>query len=283
MTDIEAKSIEINANNTENKDQKQKKKKNIVLTAPKELKVNESTYDLAMNLLKLHENNKLKPNVDEKIKDETTKNNYNTNNQLNYDKWERMSQELQIEEIVTNPLTLQILKLENKNDHRKNKQFFESPYVSKLEACIVYKNKADYYLKEIKDYEIASKLYEESITFLFITSFNDDEEITKKQKEVKNSIFMNISFCKIQLEDYKKAIEFLNDCYIYNKKNLKCIYRIAHCYNCLNEMDKASDYVERGLIIDSSSKELLNLKEDIKLKNKKLDDERRRVFKKLIT
>ena len=102
------------------------------MSSKNDLIVNEKSYDVAMSLLKINETKvKLNDNVKR------------TESNINYQKWEKMSQEIIIDEIVTNPYTKEILKLENKNDIRKQRMFFEKPYVSKLEACIVFKQKAD--------------------------------------------------------------------------------------------------------------------------------------------
>lgn len=242
----------------------------------KYIEVDDPSYNIAIDLLKLSE---LK---DSAQKDDNTKETDQSTNisgdaaykcSYDYSKWEEMSKHIQLEEIVTNPYTSQILKLENKNDIRRIRQPFEKISVSKFEACLLYKNQGDQYLTDLKDYEQAQKIYDIALSFLFITKFNEDEEETKRQKELRNSIYMNLSFCKIQRGDFKGAIDFLIESHKHDDKNLKTIYRLAHCYFKLNEEEKSLDYIKKGFIISPESQEFKEIQRLID--DKRAEDEKK--------
>lgn len=236
----------------------------------------EKDYDTAMEIIKCYD---YKLKVDSKNKEPSD---FELNEtQLKYKKWEKMYQEIQFDEIITNPHTSQVLNNANKQDIRKQRQFFEKPHVPKVESCIIFKNKADQIFKE-KNWEEARKIYDFSLSFLFITRYCDDESANDLQKELRNSIFMNISMCYINLNKHKNALEYLKDCYSYNHKNLKCIYRIAFCYELLGDIDKSKEYINLGLNVDNKCQELIDLNNSIKEKERIIYDKQKKAFKSLI-
>lgn len=252
-------------------------KKNI----KKFIEVDDPSYNIAMELLKLPEikEQNLKDENAKEI-DPSTADPKNKAYKCSYDysKWEEMSKHIQLEEIVTNPYTSQILKLENKNDIRRIRQPFEKISVSKFEACLLYKNQGDQYLTELKDYEQAEKIYDIALSFLFITKFNEDEEETNRQKELRNSIYMNISFCKIQRGDFKGAIDFLIESHKYDDKNLKTIYRLAHCYFKQNDDEKSQDFIKKGFIQNIESQEFKELQRQIDEKRAEDEKKAKKIF-----
>lgn len=271
---------ELKKKEKELKKQRLKNKYDKILSREKHLLVSEKTYDSTMTLLKLHEFQK-----SNNVKEENKNNKDEKSDIKSYDKWEKMYQEIDLNEIITNPLTKNILQTQNRNDIRKNKQIFEAPYVTKLEACIVFKNKADQLLKSFKDYDQAFKIYNEAISYLFITNYNEDEDMTVKQKEIKNTIFMNMSVCKINKnnqKDYLLAIDYLNDCFIHNNKNVKCVYRIAHCYISIKEYEKSNEWIQKGLLIDANNQELLKLKKEVENSVKKIEEDQKKAFRKIM-
>ena len=230
--------------------------------------LDEASYNLCLEMLK-------KP-VKKQEKSE------NNNNRLfDTTKWDEMSKEIQFEEIVSNPYTENAINTENKNDYRKIRAMFEKPSITNNESCLIFKNEGDFYLK-IKDFKLALKSYEYALSFLFITKFNDDDKETELQKELKNSIFMNIAFSHIQTEAYSKALDYLIESNIYDKKNLKTIYRLAFVNYKLKEYEKSLEYCNTGLISDPDNKEFNGLKNDIINQQIAIENKSKKLFKKLL-
>ena len=232
--------------------------------------LDEASYNLCLEMLK-------KPAK----KLDQTENKQNNDRLFNISKWDEMSKEIQFEEIVSNPYTENAINTENKNDYRKIRAMFEKPSITNNESCLIFKNEGDFYLK-IKDYQLALKSYEYALSFLFITKFNDDDKETENQKELKNQIFMNIAFSHIQTESYSKAIDYLVESNIYDKKNLKTIYRLAFVYYKLSNYEKSTEYCNNGLTSDPNNKEFISLKNDIINQQTIIENKSKKLFKKLL-
>lgn len=240
--------------------------------------VDEDAYNIATDILKdvkyyNKDNNNLNTSKESLIE---------VNKELNkLNKWDELAKEIQFEEIITNPFTKQVLNSENKNDIRKIRVNFEKPSVSKFEICTIYKQFGDFCLNN-KEFEMAKNIYDIALSFLFITKFNDDEEETNKQKNLRSLLYSNLAFANIQLKDYYKALDFLKENLIYDSKNIKTIYRVAFCYQMLKDVDKAFIYCKAGLDIDSNNIEFKNMKEDLTQIINKRDLKQKQLFKKLI-
>ena len=196
-----------------------------------------------------------------------------------YKKWEEFSKNIEIDEIITNPLTRQILKLETNSDKRKVKQLIERPSISKMELAILFKNEGDEQLKS-KKFLNAIDSYERAQSFIFISFVNEKDE-NNAMTAIKNSLNMNISMCKMNLEKYNEAILYLLDTLKTNKNNLKVLYRLCHCYYSLDEMENAKLYVTQALMLDSSNKEFTEMQQKILKREKSIEQSSGKIFRKI--
>ena len=70
----------------------------------------------------------------------------------------------------------------------------------------------------------------------------------------------------MKLNNYKDAIGFLIEAKRLQPDNLKTLYRMAYCYYCIGEYDKAREIVNDVLKNNGNSSEFKQLLEDINKK-----------------
>jgi tetratricopeptide (TPR) repeat protein len=249
------------------------------------MKLSEKAYNFAQKILKLNENSKEKIERKDSKEIKTLEKKYSIDEtrvigKTDYKKYEEMAKNIDLEEITTEKNTKEALKMGCNNDLRKQRQLFEKPSVEKLEAAKIFKNEGDDFLKN-KQFTEAVNSYEKGLLQLFYT-FADDPEEDKKVDELKKSINMNLSLCKINLQKYDEAIGYCQEALRIDKNNLKAIYRQAFSYFKLDKFDDAKTLIEQGLTLQEDSQEFLSLKNDIAKKEKEEEDNSRKLFKKLI-
>lgn len=91
-----------------------------------------------------------------------------------------------------------------------------------------------------------------------------------------------MSLCHIQLKEFNKSLDYLKESYIFDKNNIKTIYRLGYSYLKLDDLDNAYYYLEIGLSKDKQSKELNQLKSEIDHQKSLMDNKAKKLFKKLI-
>ena len=138
---------------------------------------------------------------------------------------------------------------------------FEGSSKPKIEMCTIFKNEGDENLLN-KKYEQAQNSYEKALSNLFYNF--DDENEQKKIEKLKCAINLNLSMVLMKLNNYKDAIGYLIEAKRLQPDNLKTLYRMAYCYYCVGDYDKA-----RNIINDVIKNNNINNKEEF---NKLLDD-----------
>ena len=78
----------------------------------------------------------------------------------------------------------------------------------------------------------------------------------------------------MKLNNYKDAIGFLIEAKRLQPDNLKTLYRMAYCYYCIGEYDKAREIVNDVLKNNGNSSEFKQLLEDIN--KKELEENKKR-------
>jgi tetratricopeptide (TPR) repeat protein len=247
------------------------------------MKLNEKAYSFAQKILKLNEKSL---NTETKTNEVTTNTKSSEKDEkrivggTDYKKYEDMANEIEVEDIKTNPKNSEVLKMGCNNDLRKERQLFEKPSKDKIEAAKIFKNEGDDCLKA-KNYSDAINAYEKGLLQLFYTFSNDGEE-DKQVDAIKASINMNISMCKMNLNKFEDAIQNCLEALRVDKNNMKAIYRIAHCYFKLEKLDDAKKYTQNGLDIQADSQEFKGLLDSINKKEKDNEDQARKFFKKIV-
>ena len=237
------------------------------LTLPKITKSSSYLVEKLLNVYHIKTDNKDTPVEQPNRKIGTT----------DYAKYEKMAKEIEREEILSQKDILNAL---NPNDFKKQKQLYEGATKPKIEACMIFKNEADFNLKQ-KKYAEAINSYEKSLLQLFI-NFNEDEEAKKQVEKLKCSINLNLSMALMNLAKYKEAIGYLKEAKRLEPKNLKTLYRMGYCYLKLNSLDEAKQIVDEGLAIDNNSNEFKQLKDDIFKKEKEDNMQRGKMSKKAL-
>jgi len=185
-----------------------------------------------------------------------------------YSKFDKLAIEIEREEILSKK---KILNMTNPNDIKIQKQMFEGSSKPKIEMCTIFKNEGDENLKN-KNYEKARNSYEKALSNLYY-NFEDEEE-RKKIEKIKCAINLNLSMTLIKLNNYKDAIGFLIEAKRLQPDNLKTLYRMAYCYYCIGEYDKAREIVNDVLKNNGNSSEFKQLLEDIN--KKELEENKKR-------
>ena len=185
-----------------------------------------------------------------------------------YSKFDKLAIEIEREEILSKK---KILNMTNPNDIKIQKQMFEGSSKPKIEMCTIFKNEGDENLKN-KNYEKARNSYEKALSNLYY-NFEDEEE-RKKIEKIKCAINLNLSMTLMKLNNYKDAIGFLIEAKRLQPNNLKTLYRMAYCYYCIGEYDKAREIVNDVLKNNGNSSEFKQLLEDIN--EKELEENKKR-------
>lgn len=207
-----------------------------------------------------------------------------------YKKFEEISKSLEIENKNesknNNELEKNKLKMGCNNDKSKERQLYEKTTNEKLDAAKLFKSEGDYLLKN-KEYQKAIDFYEKSLLQLFYT-FEDTDEESAIIDNLKYGLNMNISICKINQNNFKDVIGYLQEAEKTNegKSNSKCFYRLAFTYYNLEDYAKAEEYIKKGLCFCKDSEQVnafVNLTKE--MENKKILNENKsnEFLKKCIT
>ena len=154
-----------------------------------------------------------------------------------YSKFDKIAIEIEREDILSKK---KILNMTNPNDIKIQRQLFEGSSKPKIEMCTIFKNEGDENLKN-KNYILAQNSYEKALSNLFYNF--DDKEEQKKIEKLKCSINLNLSMVLMKLKNYKDAIGYLIEAKRLQPDNLKTLYRMAYCYYCVGDYDKARNIV----------------------------------------
>jgi tetratricopeptide (TPR) repeat protein len=243
------------------------------------MKLSEKAYNFAQKILKLYEEPKQKA-ADIKENKEFVKDEKRIIGNTDYKKFEDMAKEIDKEEITNDKQTKEALKMGCNNDLRKERQLMDKPSKIKIEAAQIFKNEGDDFLK-LKNYSDAINSYEKGLLQLFYTFSNDPEE-DKMTEKVKASINMNMAMCKMNLNKFDEAIGYCQEALRIDKENMKAIYRVAYSYFKLEKFDESRKYIDQGLKIQQNSPEFISLLESIVKREKEMEEQARRLFKKII-
>lgn len=89
-------------------------------------------------------------------------------------------------------------------------------------------------------------------------------------QQINESLYANRAACELELKNFRSCI---NDCRIalkYNPKNIKCYYRIAKAYFCLDRIDDSRQTIHFALQLDSQNKTLRLLREAVERRDEQL-------------
>ena len=190
-----------------------------------------------------------------------------------YSKFDRIAIEIEREEILSKK---KILNMTNPNDIKIQRQMFEGSSKPKIEMCTIFKNEGDENLKN-KKYQQAQNSYEKALSNLFYNF--DDKEEQKKIEKLKCAINLNLSMTLMKLNNYKDAIGYLIEAKRLQPDNLKTMYRMAYCHNCIGEYDKARQIINDVLKKNEKSEEFKNLLEDVNKKELEENKKRAKMLK----
>ena len=190
-----------------------------------------------------------------------------------YSKFDKIAIEIEREEILSKK---KILNMTNPNDIKIQRQMFEGSSKPKIEMCTIFKNEGDENLKN-KKYQQAQNSYEKALSNLFYNF--DDKEEQKKIEKLKCAINLNLSMTLMKLNNYKDAIGYLIEAKRLQPDNLKTLYRMAYCHNCIGEYDKARQIINDVLKKNEKSEEFKNLLEDVNKKELEENKKRAKMLK----
>ena len=190
-----------------------------------------------------------------------------------YSKFDKIAIEIEREDILSKK---KILNMTNPNDIKIQRQMFEGSSKPKIEMCTIFKNEGDENLKN-KNYILAQNSYEKALSNLFYNF--DDKEEQKKIEKLKCSINLNLSMVLMKLNNYKDAIGYLIEAKRLQPDNLKTIYRMAYCYYCISDYDKAKKIINDILKKNDNLTEFKQLLEDINKKEFNENKKRAKMLK----
>ena len=101
----------------------------------------------------------------------------------------------------------------------------------------------------------------------------------KKIEKLKCAINLNLSMTLMKLNNYKDAIGYLIEAKRLQPDNLKTLYRMAYCHNCIGEYDKARQIINDVLKKNEKSEEFKNLLEDVNKKELEENKKRAKMLK----
>ena len=116
---------------------------------------------------------------------------------------------------------------------------------------------------------------------LFYT-FSDDPDQDKKVDTVKASINMNMAMCKMNLNKFQEAIGYCTEALRIDKCNLKAFYRIAYSYFKMEKFDDSRKYINDALALQPDNPDFKALLDSITKKEKEIEDQSRKLFKKIM-
>jgi tetratricopeptide (TPR) repeat protein len=248
------------------------------------MKLSSKAYNFAQKILKLNEKEEKAAAVEniKEIKDERliVKDDKRIIGKTDYRKYEIMANNLELDDITNQQKTKDALKMGCNNDRRKERQLMEKPYKTKIEAAKIFKNEGDDFLKT-KNYTEAINSYEKALLQLFYT-FSDNPEEDREVEMVKAPINMNMAMCKINLNKFEEAIGYCQEALRIDKANLKAIYRVAFSYFKLEKFDDSRKAIQDGLKLQPDSSDFKSLIEAICKREKEMEDQSRKLFKKIM-
>ena len=245
------------------------------------MKLSDKAFSFAQKLLKIYDKeNKITTSVNTDTTQDSKVDEKRIIGKTDYKKYEEMAKNIDLEEIKKDPKTKEVLKMGCNNDLRKERQLLEKPSKDKIEACKIFKNEGDDFLKA-KQWENANNAYEKALLQLFYT-FSDDPEEDKKVEIIKSSINLNMSMCKINLGKFEEAIGYCQEVLRIDKNNLKAIYRIAYSHFKKENFVESRNFLNQGLTINSESPEFKGLLENIINREKEIEEQTRKLFKKIM-
>lgn len=249
------------------------------------MKLSENAYNFAQRVLKLADaaKPKSKPVIPESSPTNTTdyvKENIRVVGGTDYKKYELLAKDADLEDIVEDKTTQEAFKMGCSNDLRKEKQLYEKPSIEKIEAAQIFKNEGDDLLKQ-KLFKEAANSYEKGLLQLFYT-FSDNKEEDKIVDQMKMLLNMNLSMCKINLNLFDEAIGCCLESLRVDDKNLKALYRVAYCYFKKEKFEDAKNYIKQALEINKDSKEFIDLLDSITKREKEIESQSKKLFKKFI-
>jgi tetratricopeptide (TPR) repeat protein len=245
------------------------------------MKLSDKAYSFAQKLLKIHEKeNSNQVNSQKTVNTSSLPDEKRIIGKTDYKKYEELAKNIDLEEIKNDPKTKDALKMGCNNDLRKERQMMDKPSKDKIEASKIFKNEGDDFLKS-KQWENANNSYEKALLQLFYT-FSDDPEEDKKVESIKATINLNMSMCKINLGKYEEAIGYCQEVLRIDKNNLKAMYRIAHSYFKKEKFDESRKFIDQALKINENSAEFKSLIESIDQRERELEENSRKLFKKIM-
>ncbi|KAL1198844.1 Peptidyl-prolyl cis-trans isomerase FKBP65 [Cardamine amara subsp. amara] len=121
-------------------------------------------------------------------------------------------------------------------------------------------------------YSRASKRYERGVKYIEYDSTFDEVE-KKIAKSLKIACNLNNAACKLKLKEYKEAAKLSTKVLEMDSMNVKAMYRRAHAYMEMADLDLAEFDIKKALEIDPDNKEVKieykKLKEKVKEYNKR--------------
>lgn len=251
------------------------------------MKLSQNAFNFAQKLLKIHEAENVVDHVAHKedtrskdtIEKEYIKEDKRIIGNTDYKKYEELAKNIEVDELKVDPKTKEVLKMGCNNDLRKERQMMDKPSIYKIEAAKIFKNEGDEFLKE-KKYLDAINSYEKGLLQLFYT-FSDDPEEDKQVYAIKVSLNMNMSMCLINVSKYEEAIGQCQEALRLDKNNLKALYRIAYSYLKLDKLEESKKVISDSLKIQPDSNEFKGLLDNVKAREKEIEDQSRRLFRKI--
>lgn len=246
------------------------------------MKLSDKAFNFAQKILKLYEKDEKQGAESKKDKEglEIEKDEKRIIGKTDYKKYENMAKELEVEEMSTDKNTKEVLKMGCNNDLRKERQMMDKPSKDKIEAARIFKNEGDDFLKA-KNWNDAINSYEKGLLQLFYT-FSDDPDQDKKVDTVKASINMNMAMCKMNLNKFQEAIGYCTEALRIDKCNLKAFYRIAYSYFKMEKFDDSRKYINDALALQPDNPDFKALLDSITKKEKEIEDQSRKLFKKIM-
>lgn len=138
------------------------------------------------------------------------------------------------------------------------------------------------YLRK-KDYKRAHQVMSRSAEFIKGFPKKIEAVATPEQMQLvaqyKVSLLNNFALCLMKLEEYKKAIDFLERVLKQDDKNVKAVYRKATCHLILNDIEEAERDFKRVLELDPEEKDSKQKLEIIAKRNEKYKKKEVQAFK----
>ena len=244
------------------------------------MKLSDKAYSFAQKLLKLYEKENIPTKENKKTDTLTAPDEKRIIGKTDYRKYEEMAKTIELEELKADPKTKEALKMGCNNDLRKERQMMDKPSKYKIEAAKIFKSEGDDFLRA-KNWTDANNAYEKALLQLFYT-FSDDPEEDKQVEIVKASINLNMSMCKINLGKYDEAIGYCQEVLRIDKNNMKAIYRTAYSYFKKEKFEESRKFIDLGLKVQENSSEFKALIDSINQREKEIEEQSKKLFKKLM-